>query len=51
MYLRRLQGGRHAGRQEKGDKPMFGIIAKLVALTGEWQWHGEWQWLGEWQWF
>jgi hypothetical protein len=30
---------------------MFGIIAKLVALSGEWQWHGEWQWLGEWQWF
>ena len=45
MYLRRLQGGRHAEtRQVKGDKPMFGIIAKLAALSGEWQWLGEWQW-------
>ena len=30
---------------------MFGIIAKLAALSGEWQWLGEWQWHGEWQWF
>jgi len=30
---------------------MFGIIYKLVALTGEWQWLSEWQWLGEWQWY
>ena len=45
MYLRRLQGGRHEETsQVKGDKPMFGIIAKLAALSGEWQWLGEWQW-------
>jgi hypothetical protein len=30
---------------------MFGIIAKLMVLAGEWQWTGEWQWYGEWQWF
>lgn len=40
-------------RQEKGDQTMFGLIFKLVSLTGEWQWKtGEWQWkTGEWQWF
>jgi hypothetical protein len=30
---------------------MFGIIAKLMVLAGELQWHGELQWLGELQWF